>query len=86
MYKIPLEIPKYCNNCPFGSGRYYHTSWCKGTFIDEIDGKSNEIDTYGYVCNLDYKANNRYTKVMRAKVGENVKKPSWCGLVEADYV
>jgi hypothetical protein len=51
-------------------------------YASKIDGEMNETGTYGYVCNVDYQNNHKYTKVMRAKNGKNIEKPDWCGLKE----
>lgn len=79
-YIVPTEISKYCNDCPFGHLHYHHPFWSKGSWVDPIDKKENKPDTYGYVCNIDFSENGKYTKVMRAKCKENIKKPKWCKL------
>ena len=79
-YIVPMEIPKYCDDCPFGHLHYHHPFWSKGSRVDLIDKKENKPDTYGYVCNIDFSENGKYTKVMRAKRGKNIKKPKWCKL------
>lgn len=85
MYIVPMEIPKYCNKCPFGICNYNHPAW--GISIDKgkrnkIDGKHDAEGTYGYVCNVEFQKNGRYTKVLRVHIGEDIKKPDWCELKE----
>ena len=79
-YIVPMEIPKYCSRCPFGHLHYHHPSWTKGAYIDSFDGKFNKPDTYGYVCNIDFSENGKYTKVIRGKCKSEIKKPKWCKL------
>lgn len=79
-YIVPMKIPKYCDNCPFGHLYYHLPFWSKGGGVDPIDEKENKPDTYGYVCNVDFSKNGKYTKVMRAKCGKNIKKPKLCKL------
>lgn len=79
-YIVPMEIPKYCNDCPFGHLHYFRLFWTSGSVTDPIDKKENKPDTYGYVCNVDFSKNGKYTKVMRAKCGKNIKKPKLCKL------
>lgn len=78
MYIVPLDIPKHCNKCPFGYIEY-QLLVSRGC-ISKIDGKMNETGTYGYVCNVEFQDNHKYTKVIRAKVGENIERPDWCRL------
>lgn len=80
-YIVPMEIPKYCSSCPFGQPRYQFSFWPKEAIFDPIDKKLNKPYTYGYVCNIDFEENGKYTKVMRGelKKGE-IKKPKWCKL------
>ena len=80
-YIVPMEIPKYCSNCPFGHLRYQFPFWSREAIFDTIDKKLNKPDTYGYVCKIDFEENGKYTKVMRGelKKGE-IKKPKWCKL------
>lgn len=80
MYLVPMEIPKHCNKCPFGHCEY--SLIASMGYASKIDGEMNETGTYGYVCNVDYQNNHKYTKVMRAKNGKNIEKPDWCGLKE----
>jgi hypothetical protein len=85
-YIVPMEIPKYCSNCPFGHLHYHHPFWSKGSGVDPIDKKENKPNTYGFVCNIDFSENGKYTKVIRGelKKGEikkpEIKKPNWCKL------
>ncbi|MBL6466435.1 MAG: hypothetical protein JNG49_08480 [Peptostreptococcus stomatis] len=85
MYKVPLEIPKYCNKCPFG--RCYYSlplpreRWRDREF-SSIDGKEFESGTYGYVCNIQFGILGSYEDVVRGKIDEDIKKPSWCSLEE----
>jgi hypothetical protein len=81
MYLVPMEIPKHCNECPFGHTAYIHPF--DGDYVSTIDGKWNKSGTYGYTCNIEFQDNHKYTKVLRAKIGENIEKPDWwCGLKE----
>lgn len=84
MYNVPLEIPKKCNKCPFGHCVYSYPLEMNGqsTRISNIDGKENKEGTYGYVCNVEFAENGKYTKVLRAECFKDIKKPSWCGLKE----
>lgn len=79
-YIVPMKIPKHCDGCPFGQPRYQFSFWSKEAIFDPIDKKLNKPDTYGYVCNVNFSENGKYTKVMRAKCKENIKKPKWCKL------
>ena len=67
MYKVPMEIPKHCNKCPFGRHQY-----------------TNIKNTYGYVCNIDFNENGKYTQVLRAQIGKDIKRPDWCKLIDMD--
>ena len=80
MYKVPMEIPTYCNKCPFGMC-YFSFPFGSGE-ISYIDGKENKVGYYGYVCNVEFLENNKYTKVRRAKINEDIKKPKWCRLIK----
>lgn len=85
MYTVPMDIPKFCNKCPFGMCNYNQPSW--GISIgkrerNKVDGRHDSEGTYGYVCNVEFQDNGRYTKVLRANIGENIPKPDWCGLKE----
>lgn len=85
MYLVPMELPKHCNKCPFGMCNYNHPSW--GISIHEsernkTDGKRDAEGTYGYVCNVEFQKNGRYTKVMRSDIGFDIEKPDWCELKE----
>lgn len=80
MYIVPLEMPEHCNKCPFGKSHYYKPFWSDINQADPIDRKSNCPNTYGYVCELEYRRNGRYTEVYRGKIGENIKKPQNCRL------
>lgn len=79
-YIVPMEIPKRCDVCPFGHLRYYHPFYANKSRIDLIDKKENKPDTYGYVCNIDFSENGKYTKVIRGKCKSEIKKPKWCKL------
>lgn len=87
MYLVPTETPKYCNKCPFGMCHYNYPLFREGKNkdIDKIDGRENEPGTYGYVCNVDFHKNGRYTKVLRSDIGFAIEKPKWCGLKEVEY-
>ena len=78
MYTVPMDIPKHCNKCPFGHCNYNFP--LESSAISNIDGKENKAGTYGYVCNVEFQKNGRYTKVLRADRGRDIKKPKWCGL------
>lgn len=80
MYLVPGDIPKNCNNCPFGVCHFSFPFKKLSKNYSQIDGKENEGNSYGYNCNLDFEKNGKYTKVMRAKIGEDIKKPAWCYL------
>jgi len=86
MYLAPMEITKHCNKCPFGFCHYSYPLWRDERFhekdIDKIDSKENKAGTYGYVCNVEFQNSKKYTKVLRADVGKDIKKPKWCGLRE----
>lgn len=82
MYIVPMEIPKYCNKCPFGQCVYSFPFGSSCT--SNIDGKENKAGTYGYVCNVEFQENGRYTKVLRAELGKDIKKPKWCELQETN--
>lgn len=83
MYLVPMELPKHCNKCPFGMLHYNLPDWgtCKYE-IDKIDGKRDAEGTYGYVCNVEFQKNGKYTKVMRSDIGFDIEKPDWCELKE----
>lgn len=78
-YIVPLETPEFCNKCPFGMCNYSKPLWGR-PHISKIDGKENIAGTHGYICNIEYKDHNKYTKVMRATIDEDIKKPDWCKL------
>lgn len=80
MYLVPMELPKVCNKCPFGHCQYSFP--CGNDSISPVDGKEDKVGTYGYVCNIEFQNNGRYTKVLRAEYGKDIKKPKWCGLRE----
>lgn len=83
MYLVPMDIPKYCNKCPFGMFNYNLPFWGE-QFISNIDGRENKAGTYGFVCNVEFQKNGRFTKVLRAKYGKDIKKPKWCEFKETD--
>lgn len=83
MYLVPMDLPKFCNKCPFGYCQYSFPSLGSNS-ISQVDGKENKVGTYGYVCNIEFQNNGRYTKVLRAECGKDIKKPKWCGLKEGD--
>lgn len=82
MYTVPMEMPKFCNKCPFGYCNYGFP--LGSSCISTVDGEENKAGTYGYVCNVEFEENGRYTKVMRAEIDENITKPKWCGLKELE--
>ena len=79
-YIVPMEIPEYCCDCPFGHLHYFYPFWSDETKIDPVDKKLDEPDTYGYVCNIDFEENGKYTKVIRGSCNSGIKKPKWCKL------
>lgn len=85
MYLVPMELPKHCNKCPFGMCHYQlslqRDSRIESDF-DRIDRKEDRAGTYGYVCNVEFQKNGRYTKVMRSDIGFDIEKPDWCELKE----
>ena len=86
MYLVPMEIPKHCNKCPFGMCNYNRPLWSEkyDKVISNVDGKENKAGTCGYVCNVEFQNNGKYTKVLRTECGKDIKKPKWCGLKEVD--
>lgn len=80
MYKVPMDIPTHCNECPFGMCNYSYP--LSGSSISRIDDEQNPNGTHGYVCNLEFNENQKYTKVLRAEYGEDIPKPGWCGLIK----
>lgn len=87
MYLVPMEIPNFCNDCPFGFCNYslpLHSDRVGEKNISKIDGKENKRGTFGYTCNVDFAENERYTKILRANCGEDIPKPEWCGLRECE--
>ena len=84
MYKVPMEIPKHCNKCPFSRHQYNKPFWSSEDRIDPVDFKSNIKNTYGYVCNIDFNENGKYTQVLRAQIGKDIKRPDWCKLIDMD--
>ncbi|MDY2986114.1 MAG: hypothetical protein SOR77_00630 [Peptoniphilus sp.] len=69
MYKVPMEIPEYCDDCPFGM-----TKW-------SLPLTNN---SKGYQCNVDFKINGKYTKTIQGTFDEKIKKPEWCYLEEIE--
>lgn len=54
MYIVPTEIPKYCNDCPFGMTNYIFPLWAnEEKRVSAVDGKENKRGTYGYTCNIE---------------------------------
>lgn len=85
MFIVPMEIPKYCNKCPFGMCNYNHPLQRDREYskdFSKIDGEENKIGTYGYTCNVEFQKNGKYTKVLRENIGEDIQKPDWCELKE----
>lgn len=80
MYLVPMEMIKHCNKCPFGMCDYSRSLQNDNKVISSVDGKENKAGTYGYVCNVQFQNDGRYTKVLRANIGEDIEKPEWCGL------
>lgn len=81
-YLVPLELPKHCNKCPFGKCAYNKPFWAKAKELSVIDNKINDVNTYGYTCNIEFSENGKYTKVLRARIGKDIEKPDWCKLRE----
>lgn len=84
MYKVPMEIPKHCNKCPFGRHQYNKPFWSSEDRIEPIDFKLNVRNTYGYVCNIDFNENGKYTQVLRSQIGKDIERPDWCKLIDID--
>lgn len=82
MYSVSMEIPQFCNKCPFGICSYSIPPLRVDSCISTVDWKENMPGTHGYLCNLDFYKNGRYTKILRADVRKDIKKPAWCGLKE----
>lgn len=80
MYVVPMDIPQFCNKCPFGMLNY--SAPFGGWTTSKIDGKDDAVGTHGYVCNIDFYENGRYTKVLRGNVDNDIPKPDWCQLRE----
>lgn len=81
MYLVPMKTPQFCNECPFGYCNYSHPF---GSSLSEIDGAINKSGTYGYVCNIDFSEHSKYTKIMRADIDEDIRKPIWCKLKDVN--
>lgn len=45
MYKVPMEMPKYCSECPFGMCVYSYPLGTKGVEVNNIDGQKDEPNT-----------------------------------------
>ena len=84
MYKVPMEIPKHCNECPFGRCQYNKPFWSDEEVLNPIDLKSNIKNTYGCVCNIDFNENGKYTQVLRSQIGKDIERPDWCKLIDID--
>jgi hypothetical protein len=80
MYMVPGNIPQHCNHCPFAVCNYNLPF--ERSCISGVDGLENTHGTYGYTCNLDFHENQRYTRVLRANIGEDIERPAWCRLKE----
>lgn len=86
-YIVPGEMPQHCNRCPFGHLYYALPLTSKEKIIHPaIDGQAICGGEHGYVCNLDFLENGKYTKVARADCHEDIQKPKWCPLVELEAV
>ena len=78
MYKVPMEIPKHCNKCPFGRHQYTKPFWSSEDRIDPVDFKSNIKNTYGYVCNIDFNENThkyyglKLERTLKGLIGANL--------------
>lgn len=87
MYRVPLEPPKHCNECPFGVYNYNFplmSGFYQSEYFSQVDNKKNEIDSYGYVCNIQFQMFGKYKTVQRARCGEDVEKPEWCPLIKEE--
>jgi|GEM_PF-854479 len=76
MYKVPLEIPEYCNKCPFGMCSYnlpFPRERRRDREFSSIDGKECESGTYGYVCNIQFGILGIYEDVVRGTRGKKIK-------------
>lgn len=86
-YIVPIEIPKFCDTCPFGSCVFSRPKWTKEQnrkVICHYDGKEAEPNTHGYVCNIELEQKGKYENVMRGEYEERIPKPNWCPLVELE--
>lgn len=77
MYKVPLDLPKNCSNCPFGRCVYSKPYWGKAE-TNYYDGQIDLPHTHGYICEIK----KNYDKVLRADFDKDIEKPDWCPLVE----
>lgn len=86
MYKAPMEMPKYCSECPFGMCVYSYPLGTKGVEVNNIDGQKDEPNTAGYICTIEFskKDNSGCKKVIRGKFPKPIKRRSWCPLVEVE--
>lgn len=80
-YIVPMDIPKYCDKCPFGMCVYSSPFWVKPT-INPIDMQDDYPNTQGYVCDLELYEKGKYESVNRAFMDSNVEKPDWCPLLD----
>lgn len=76
-YKVPLDLPKSCNHCPFGRCVYSHPFWGKKE-TNHYDGQIDLPNTYGYVCSIV----NNHNDILRADFDKDIEKPVWCPLEE----
>lgn len=83
MYIVPMEVPKYCNACPFAVCNYNRPKWA-GDSVSKLDGEKNLAGTCGYSCTVEFLETGRYTKIIRGNIGEDIPRPEWCGLKEVE--
>lgn len=69
-YIVPIEIPKYCDDCPFGHLHYYHPFYANRARIDLINKKkTNQIRMVTFVILIFRKTEN-----IQKSCVQNVKK------------
>lgn len=84
-YIVPIEIPKFCDDCPFGRCVFSRPKWTEenhNEVLCKYDGEEAKPNTHGYVCNIEFEQNGKYANVMRGEYKERIPKPDWCPLVE----
>jgi len=69
MIKIPMKMPKYCNQCYFGR--------C----VKSLPLTERVVE---YVCQLEFEVKGEYQTRMQGVCGEYIEKPSWCFIQEEE--